>query len=196
MPELRPSKCGRKGVPLLALALSLALANGDVVHQEEVSEYVRTYDASTLEDGQRFLLTTQKNCPLRYKEGFGAAKAAASAEGDEAPEEVIDIAAQLADDDVQAEFVDCEDLVQMVHIFAELEVEPGFDGDFDKLDLQWGDALEEQFSSGGVMDGEEDDMYGRFENEGYEEGFEGFQGGDFEDWGGDEDGMDAEEWSA
>ncbi|KAG8463486.1 hypothetical protein KFE25_004997 [Diacronema lutheri] len=104
---------------MCALALT-TIRNADT---DEISDAVATFAVSTVETGEHFVLLTQAACPIRYKP-------------DQPPSEE-DTA------DGTREYIDCNDLAQMLDVFHELELDPNFDGDWESLDLSWGELEEE-----------------------------------------------------
>jgi len=119
---------------------------------------VKELRVSTLEQDAHITLITQSNCPVRIRDS------------------ATERAAGESETELRAQHVDCEELVQNANLFPDLEVLPGWKGDFDSLDLSWPDDVD--FSAGQQDDvdfSDDDEAFGDDFYDGEEEG-----GGEFE----------------
>ncbi|KAJ1631470.1 hypothetical protein T492DRAFT_995589 [Pavlovales sp. CCMP2436] len=166
---------------LLASVLTL-VAHGLELHPDDERETVAAYKVSTVEDGQRYVLLVQRNCPVRYKDGM------APADSPVVEENVVDVSEQLAKEGgASKEYIDCEDLTGMIDTFSELELLPGFDGDFSKLELSWGDDdYEDNLNLGDYDEGDFEEGAEYYDDEGNWEGAHELDGGLYDDYEGDE----------
>lgn len=79
-----------------------------------------------------------------------------------ARDKVVDVGAELRSKEASREYIDCEDLASTLDAFNELELRPDFDGNWEELDLSWGDLEDADAGDGdegvfGSWDEEEDD---------------------------------------
>lgn len=131
----------------LVLATAWALAAADAG--------VKELRVSTLEQDAHLTLITQFNCPIRIRED---AKERAAGESDA---------------ELRTQHVDCEELVRNANLFPDLEVLPGWKGNYDSLDLSWPDDVdfsnqhEHKYGDDETFTDEEfDNFYGEEEGDG------------------------------
>jgi hypothetical protein len=85
---------------------------------------VKELRVSTLEQDAHLTLITQFNCPIRIRA------------------DAKERAAGTSEKELRNQHVDCEELVQNANLFPDLEVLPGWSGNFDSLDLSWPDDVD------------------------------------------------------
>jgi hypothetical protein len=118
---------------------------------------VKELRVSTLEQDAHLTLITQFNCPIRIRA------------------DAKERAADTSKKELRNQHVDCEELVQNANLFPDLEVLPGWSGNFDSLDLSWPDDVDfsddhnHQYGAEGddeVSDDDFENFYGEGDGEG------------------------------